>query len=91
MEQVNSCGQGLAAGPYTLSQAGKWNGFSAESLILFGCDVAFLFPEGVEDTDQRCALTGKVMQIEQLESAKAGSSHHRLDLFLVTDRLKLTR
>ena len=54
-------------------------------------DVAFPLPEGVEHADQRSALPGEVMEIEQLEAAEARRAQRRLDLLFVAERLQLPR
>ena len=63
----------------------------AEAVELLGCDIALLVPERVEHADQRRALAGKVVQVQQLEAAKARGAQRRLDLFLVTECLQFAR
>ena len=81
----------VCGGEYSLRQPGERNSCVAELSPLVRLHVAFLFPERVKQTDQRRALTGVIMQIQQLKSAEAGRAQVGFDLFLVARELEAAR
>ena len=61
----------------------------AEAAELRRCDVRFGVPEGIEHTDERRALPGEVVQVQQLEATQARRAQAGLDLLLVAEGLQL--
>ena len=79
----------LVGGPDALEHARQRDGRVAEPAEFRRGDVALGFPERVEHADQRRALPGKVVQVEQLEAADARRAQRGLDFLLVAERLEL--
>ena len=53
-------------------------------------DVAFAFPKRIEQADERRALAGVIVQIQQLKTREAGRAQVGFDFFLVTLQLQAT-
>ena len=78
----------FVTGPDAFGQAGEGNGFVAEPTILSRFEVAFLVPESIEHADQRGALPGEIVQVEQLKARPAGRAQAGFDLVFVEQRLE---
>jgi len=63
----------------------------AEFFELVRGGVAFAIPKRIEQTDQRRALPGVIVQVEQLESGEARRAEVGFDFLLVTFELEPAR
>src|SRR5258708_34420205 len=72
-----------------LAQTRQRNRAVAEPAELLSGDVTLVLPERVQHSNQRRALSGKVVQIQQLESPHPRRAQSGFNFLLVAQRLKL--
>src|SRR5690242_2970579 len=68
----------------------RHNGIAEPAEFLWG-HIALFFPEGIQNADERRALTWKIMKVEQFKSAHARRAQSGLDFILVAERLEFAR
>ena len=76
--------------PGHLLQLGQRHDGTGETGVFSGGHIPFRIPERVEHADERGALAGEIVEVEQLETAETGSAQGGLDLVFVAERLKFS-
>ena len=77
-----------AASPGAPQQPRQRHGGVVKTTVFGSGDVRFAVPERIQHADQRRALAGKIVQVEQLNAAETRRAQRRFDLFLVAEHLK---
>ena len=82
---VNLGGKCFVGLPYGFLELGERHHGRTELAETLWLDEPFGIPEGIEQTDEGCSLTGEVVQVEQLESTLLRGLHGPFYLLLVED------
>ena len=88
VDDLESCAEGLAIGPDKFRETRQDNHGGVPFPDVQRCDHALGFPERVQQSHERFALPGEIVQHEQLIARVAGRAKHRFVLGLVLRQLK---
>src|SRR5215831_8005926 len=67
IRHLDFSGEGLVSRPDALEQPGQRYGCVAEPAVLVSADVAFSLPERIQNSDRRSSLSGKIVQVQEME------------------------
>ena len=73
----------LVVGPHEFREAQERHRLAEELPELGGIDDPLGIPEGIQQPDERFALPGEILQLEQLHTAEVRRAQRRLDILLI--------
>src|ERR1035437_4787187 len=90
MSYFNCCFKGLIIHVNQFLHPGKRYSHVTKHSEFLRSNISFGFKERIKDTNKRCSLSWKIMQLQQMKSRESGSTKGSLNIGFITESLEFS-